>query len=307
MSKSVLIFGGAGFVGRYLAEEFDSHGYRVYGTDLIEHSHKYFHAYTCMDMMNFPDVLKLIDYTKPGYIINLAVVSSVADSWNVPQKAVTVNINGTLNILEAVRMLKLKTRILLIGSSEEYAVSDKQISEDYQLNGNNPYGITKMAQEHFAQLYRSSYGMDIISTRTFNHTGIGQPDKFVLPAFVKQVASIHKTGKEGKMYVGNLSARRDFGDVRDMVSAYRMILESQTSRTIFNVGSGKCYCLEDLLMYIISLASAKIEVVVSSEKLRPVDNPIIWCDNSLLRRETGWTPRYTVYDAVRGMFLSMTE
>ncbi len=307
MKQSILIFGCGGFVGGYLAEEFYSHGYKVYGTDITEcKTPKNFHEYICMDMLSYADVFELIERIVPDYIINLAAISSVGDSWNIPQKTIAVNVNGTLNILEAVRKLKLKTKILLIGSSEEYAVSDTQISENYPLNANNPYGISKMTQEHFADMYRTVYGMDIISTRTFNHTGIGQPDKFVLPSFVKQATEIHNSGRDGKIYVGNLSAKRDIGDVRDMVSAYRMILESSTRKKIFNVGSGVCYSLEDLLKYIISLASTNIEVIVSEEKLRPADNPIIWCNNSLLRTETGWASRYTVYDAIREMFRSMT-
>ena len=218
-----------------------------------------------------------------------------------------MNVNGTLNILEAVRKLGLKARILLIGSSEEYAVSDAQISEDWPLSASNPYGITKIAQENFAEIYRESCGMDIISTRTFNHTGRGQPEKFVIPSFVRQAAEIHKSGGNGKIFVGNLSARRDFGDVRDMVSAYRMILESDTREKVFNVGSGVCRSLDEILGYIASLVDGDVEVVVSPDKMRPLDNPVIWCDNSRLRSQTGWSPKYTVFDAIRGMFASMTE
>ena len=187
------------------------------------------------------------------------------------------------------------------------AVSASKISDDYDLNAGNPYGISKIAQENFAEIYRSSYGLDIVSTRTFNHTGIGQPEKFVLPGFVSQAAKIHNSGRDGKIYVGNLSVRRDFGDVRDMVSAYRMILESNSRRKVFNVGSGVCLSLAELLDYIISLAAQKIEVIISPEKLRPIDNPIIWCDNSLLKSETGWSSRYTIYETISGMFAAMTE
>ena len=302
--KKVLIFGAGGF-----AEEFSSHGYEVFGTDITESKAPVWamSSYEVMDMLNPEDVMTLIDSTKPDYIVNLAAISSVGNSWHIPQKTISVNINGTLNILEAVRKLELRTRILLIGSSEEYAVSDSPISENYPLNAGNPYGISKIAQENFAEIYRASYGLDIISTRTFNHTGIGQPDTFVLPSFVKQAAEIHNSGQSGKIYVGNISVRRDFGDVRDMVRAYRMILESRTARKVFNVGSGFAHSLSELLDYIVSLASQKIEIVISAEKFRPSDNPVIWCDNSLLKSETGWSAKYTVYDAIKGMFDAMTE
>lgn len=307
--KNILIFGCGGFVGPYLAKEFKAHNYKVYGSDILDKKllplHN-FYEYFCADILDSESIIKLIERVKPEYIINLAAVSSVGASWKIPQKTVEININGTLNILESVRKLELETRILLIGSSEEYAISDSKISEDYPLNSSNPYGITKIAQENFADIYRKIYGLDIITTRTFNHTGTGQPENFVLPGFVKQAAEIHNSGLNGKIYVGNLQVKRDFGDVRDMVSAYRMILESNTRKTTFNVGSGICYCLEELLQFIISLTSRKIEIEISSEKLRPSDNPVIWCNNSLLRSETGWAPKYTVFDAVRGMFASMT-
>ena len=308
MSGNVLIFGAGGFVGAYLSEEFSLHGYDVFGTDIadLKSPRASFREYIVADMLDSSCVEGMVGRITPKYIINLAAVSSVGASWHIPQKTVQVNVNGTLNILEAVRKLGIATRILLIGSSEEYAVSGSQIAEDYTLNPNNPYGISKIAQEFFAEMYKTSYGLDIISTRTFNHTGIGQPDNFVLPGFVRQAADIHNSGRDGKIYVGNLSAKRDFGDVRDMVRAYRMILESTTTEKVFNVGSGTCYSLEELLHYIISLTSEHIEVVVSPEKLRPVDNPVIWCDNSLLRSQTGWAPIYTIYDTINSMFASMT-
>lgn len=307
--KKVLIFGAGGFVGAYLSEEFSSHGYEVFGTDIAEPKApvQAVSSYTVMDMLNPEGVMTLIDTIRPDYIVNLAAISSVGNSWHIPQMTINVNVNGTLNILEAVRKLDVKTRILLIGSSEEYAVSDSPISEDFPLNAGNPYGISKIAQENFAEIYRSSYGLDIVSTRTFNHTGVGQPDTFVLPSFVRQAAEIHSSGKNGKIYTGNISVRRDFGDVRDMVRAYRMILESNTTRKVFNVGSGFSHSLSELLDYIVSLASQKIEIVTSAEKFRPSDNPVIWCDNSLLKSETGWAAKYTVYDAIRSMFDTMTE
>ena len=123
---------------------------------------------------------------------------------------------------------------------------------------------------------------------------------------MRQAAKIHCSGSNGKIYTGNLSVRRDFGDVRDMVRAYRMILESNTTKTVFNVGSGVCHSLAEILDSIISLTSQNIEVVISPDKLRPADNPVIWCDNSLLRRETGWQPKYTIYDTLRAMFEAMT-
>ena len=297
-------------MGKYLSREFYIHGYEVFGTDIVgsaEALKPHLHDYIQMDMLESDLVLELMERVKPDWVVNLAAISSVGNSWSIPQKTMSVNVNGTLNILESIRKLGVKAKILLVGSSEEYAVSDTKISETYPINANNPYGISKIAQEYFAELYRKEYGMRIVNTRTFNHTGVGQLEKFVIPSFVRQVADIHNSGMPGKIYVGNLSVKRDLGDVRDMVTAYRMILESETQERVFNVGSSNCYSLEDLLQYIISLTPQNIEVIVSNDKLRPIDNPVIWCDNTLIRKETGWEPKYTVFDAINAMFAEATK
>ena len=181
-------------------------------------------------------------------------------------------------------------------------MSTEPISENFPIDANNPYGISKVMQEHFSDLYRNKYGMNIVNTRTFNHTGVGQPERFAIPSFVKQVAEIHKTGKSGVIHTGNLMVKRDLGDVRDMVSAYRMILESNSTAKVFNVGSGECYLLSDILNSIINLTDVSVEVITDKDKIRPSDNPVIWCDNSFIKREIGWKPQYTIYDAIKRMF-----
>lgn len=306
--KRVLIFGSAGFVGNYLIKEFLNHGYMVIGSDkaesqLAEDNNNF--KYISADILEEKMVENIISMETPDYIVNLAAISSVGYSWKVPQLTMDVNVKGTLNILEAVKKIHSSSKILLVGSSEEYLISDKELTEDYPVNANNPYGISKVTQEQFAKLYRDEYGMKIITTRTFNHTGIGQADKFVIPSFVKQVVNIQKSGMNGEIKVGNLSAKRDMGDVRDMTSAYRMILESNTTKHIFNVGSGNCYKLSDILDYIISKANVEIEIKIDKAKLRPLDNPVIWCDNSLIKNEIGWTPKYNIYDAIDSMYESL--
>ena len=308
--KSVLIFGCNGFVGHYLAKEFKDHDYLVIGSGITEPDNElleFVDTYEQLDILDKDRVSETIKKICPTFIVNLAAISSVGASWHIPVDTIEVNVNGSINILEAVKEFSINSKVLLIGSSEEYAVTDSRISEDNEVNANNPYGISKVTQERFAELYRKEYGLKIINTRTFNHSGVGQSDVFAIPSFVKQVAEIHNSGKAGVISVGNLEVHRDLGDVRDMVSAYRMILESNTNCNVFNVGSGTCYHLEELLHYIVSLSDQAIEIKVDPLKLRPIDNPIIWCDNSLIRRETGWEPKYTIYDAIDSMFASMVK
>ena len=159
-----------------------------------------------------------------------------------------------------------------------------------------------MAQEKFAEVYRERYGMQIYCVRPFNHTGIGQRDSFVLPSFCKQAAVIERSGKPGTIKVGNLAAERDFSDVRDIVRAYRMIIENSDCTRIYNVGSGKAYKLSELLNYIVSLSKQKITVEIDPERFRPVDTQVICCNHELISKELGWKPKYSIFDTLKGMF-----
>lgn len=138
--------------------------------------------------------------------------------------------------------------------------------------------------------------------RPFNHTGIGQRDSFVLPSFCKQAAVIERSGKPGTIKVGNLAAERDFSDVRDIVRAYRMIIENSDCTRIYNVGSGKAYKLSELLNYIVSLSKQKITVEIDPERFRPVDTQVICCNHELISKELGWKPKYSIFDTLKGMF-----
>lgn len=301
--KKVLIFGAAGFVGAYLAREFMSHGYDVFGSDIgYRASIPEGVTFEALDLLDAVGVKELALKIQPTHIINLAAISKVGLSWSIPQTTITVNVNGALNILEAARQCNEMPKILLIGSSEEYAISDKPINEKCELNANNPYGISKMTQEQFSEIYRERYGMRIYHVRPFNHTGIGQADSFVLPSFCKQVAEIEKSGLPGTMYVGNLSVKRDFGDVEDVARAYRMIIESESYDKIFNVGTGKSYSIREMLDYIISLSSQEIKVEKDLDRFRPADNPIICCDNTCIKETLGWEPKYSIFETIKKMY-----
>ena len=302
--NKVLIFGAGGFVGRYLADEFKANGYRVIGSDIRvpEWADGSFHT---NDLLDHDDVRSLISSELPQVIINLAAISSVGQSWKIPQTTISVNVVGSLNILQAVKECydaSSMPKVMFIGSSEEYALSDKPLDEGSPLDANNPYGISKMTQERFANLYRSEYGIKVYCVRAFNHTGIGQADNFVLPSWCKQAAEIDKSGNPGTIKVGNLSVRRDFSDVRDIVRAYRMIIERGDPEKIYNVGSGIAHSLEDMLKRIISYSNVDIKYEVDPARIRPTDTPVICCDNSLIKDELGWSPEFDIYDTLREMF-----
>ena len=301
--KKVLIFGIGGFVGAYLAKEFQNAGYKVYGSDIEQPKTEVNDViFQAADLMKAESVEGLVNEIAPDMIVNLAAISSVGASWNIPQTTMSVNVVGALNIMEAARKSGHMPKVMFIGSSEEYEMTDSDISEDTPLNANNPYGISKMAQERFAEVYRARYGMQIYCVRPFNHTGVGQRDSFVLPSFCKQAAEIEASGQPGVIHVGNLAAERDFSDVRDIVRAYRMIIESDDCTRIYNVGSGKAYSLQEMLDYIVGLSSQPIEVQVDQERFRPIDQARICCDHSRITKELGWEPEHSIFDTLKEVY-----
>lgn len=300
--KKVLIFGIGGFVGRYLAEEFYNAGYEIYGSDKVKTpSVQDYVIFDVAELMDTESIGTLVQKVAPDMIINLAAISSVGASWGIPQTTMMVNVVGALNIMEAAKNCSTSPKVMFIGSSEEYVTISEPISEKTELDASNPYGISKVTQERFAKLYRDRYGMKIYCVRPFNHAGVGQTDSFVLPSFCKQVAEIEKLGKPGVIKVGNLTVQRDFSHVKDIVRAYRLIIESDNCEVVYNVGSGKAYSLKEILDYIVGLSSQKIEVEVDPERFRPSDQPVICCDHKLITKELGWKPEFTVFDALREM------
>lgn len=278
--KKVLIFGSNGFVGPYLSKELSSRGLNVYESDISTTTNlKRDHYFSC-DITNSGAVFDLISQVKPNYIVNLAAISSVSSSWKKPQLTYQINVGGTINLLDSlVKQNNLPCKVLIVGSSEEYKQSNKPLSEDSPLDSNNPYGLSKESQEKIAGLYSSKHGIPIIFTRSFNHTGVGQKETFVIPSFCKQVVDIEKGKAKNELLVGNLDAIRDFSDVRDIVSAYADLLENENSG-VFNVGSGIAYSIKEILEKIISKSTLSINYKMDKSKIRPLDTPYICCSKN---------------------------
>lgn len=288
-----LIIGGAGFVGGYLMDHISrDYGWSISVTKLENES--ILHENVSVFNLNILDksaVVNLLEEVRPDYIFHLAAQSSVALSWKNPSLTVDVNIKGSINVLDAVRELNYNPRILLIGSGEEYGhilPEETPIKENNAVRPGNIYAATKACQNMIGKIYSDAYQMDIVMVRAFNHIGPKQAPMFVVADFCKQVAEIEKGLREPIIKVGNLSAKRDFTDVRDVVRAYTMLIQKGKTGETYNVGSGKAIKIEEILEMILSFSTADIKVEVDKDRLRPIDVPIIESDITKLKECTGW-------------------
>lgn len=288
-----LVIGAAGFVGGYLVQHLrDVCGWTVYATKLPseEFEESDVRVYD-LDMLNKDAVRVILKEIQPDYIFYLAAQSSVAVSWKKPELTVDINIKGCVHLLESARELEKKPRILLIGSSEEYGpvkVEKNPVSEETVINPRNIYAVTKATQNMLGKLYADAYDMDIIMVRAFNHIGPKQEPIFVVADFCRQVALIEAKKQEPVISVGNLAAKRDFTDVRDIVRAYALLVQMGKAGEIYNIGSGKAIAISDILNLIISNTIENIEVKIDKNRYRPVDVPIIEADISKLKKDVEW-------------------
>jgi len=291
--KKALVIGAAGFVGDYLSERLLQDGYDVYATKLQNEVYSRDNvAVFNLNILKINEISEILNTICPDIIFHLAAQSSVALSWKNPALTVDINIKGTLNLLESIRKSKLSLKTILIGSSEEYGFSFTEccpITEDACPKPTNIYALTKATQNMLGAIYAKAYNMDIVMVRAFNHIGPRQTEQFVVSDFCKQVAEIEKNLKEPCIYVGNLSAKRDFTDVRDIVNAYSIIAKSGQSGETYNIGSGKAVSIQDILNLILNLSTVNIKVVEDNKKLRPSDIPIAEADVQKIT-SLGWKP-----------------
>lgn len=299
----VLITGINGFVGSHLADLLVSEGYPVSGialtrdlTHLLQVEQKVSVAYG--DVRSRKDVENILDQVKPDRIYHLAGSSFVPDAEADPRLVYEVNVLGTLNIVETARSSHPSTKILIVGSGEMYGQVPEgalPVNEEYPLKPTSPYGVTKACADLLAYQYASSYEMDVVRVRPFNHIGPRQSEQFVCSNFAKQIVEIEKGIREPTLNVGNLEVRRDFTDVRDVVRAYRTVLEGARGGEVYNIGSGKAWRIGDILKTLIAESTVKdIRMEQQEIRIRPNDIPLMRCDASRLEREFGWRPKIPI-------------
>jgi GDP-4-dehydro-6-deoxy-D-mannose reductase len=258
-----------------------------------------------VNLLDYQLVENLLVAFSPMYIVHLASFSSVGRSWEEPLASFMNNTNIFLNICEVIRQNNIKCRLLSIGSSEEYGnVPDSciPIHESAPINPLSPYAVARVSQEMLSQCYVSSYKMDIILTRSFNHIGPRQRDVFVIPSFVKQILNGIKSGQtEITLFTGDISIIRDFLDVRDVVRAYHLLLEKGVAGELYNVCSGNGYLLKEIIDTLASLLQVNVTTKVDSTKIRPNDNKVIIGDNTKIKDHIGWQPKISFLQSLRDL------
>jgi GDP-4-dehydro-6-deoxy-D-mannose reductase len=306
----VLITGITGFAGSHLADFLTTRkGVEIHGIHRWRSSREHIahlpdlHMHEC-DLADVVSVHRVIAAVRPDRIFHLAAQSFVPTSWNAPGETLTLNIHGQLHIFETVRQLGLATRIQIAGSSEEYGMvyaNESPIREDNPLRPLSPYGVSKVAQDLLAYQYHASYGTDAVRTRGFNHTGPRRPPVFVASNFAYQIARIEKGKQKPVIEVGDLTSVRDFTDVRDVVRAYWLALESCAGGEVYNIASGHGWVIGDVLEYLRSQSTATVEVRQDPARLRPSDVPLLVGDASKFHAATGWKPEIPFEQTLRDL------
>jgi len=293
----VLISGATGFVGHHLIDVLSSPRYEIYGTsfpDKPENDDRYRGKnISYLDIRSEQEVFETIKRTQPDWIFHLAATSNVRHSWEQRSETLETNIMGTFYLFEAVRKFFPQARILFVSSSDVYGIlvpTEKALKEEDSFHVVNPYAFTKVSGEILSKFYAEIENLDIVIARSFPHTGPGQSPDFVCSDWASQIARIEKGLARSVIEVGNLSGKRDFTDVRDVVRAYALLMEKGRRGEVYNVCSGKAVALREILDLLLSFSSQKIEVQVDSNKLRKADIPLLLGENQKVKKETSWEP-----------------
>lgn len=304
-----LVTGADGFAGghlvRHLRQQYPA--MEIHGTvfhDVNQHTglQEQCASVTQIDLCDEEASHALIEAVKPDYVFHLAAQAFVPRSFEAPWETLENNIKGQLNLFLAILALELKPRFLVVSSAEIYGnVPPEQmpLTEEHAMMPVNPYSVSKVGQDMLGLQYYLSHNLPIIRMRPFNHIGPGQHPNFVAPAFATQIARIEHGQQEPAIRVGELSAKRDFTDVRDVVAAYDAAIMQGKPGTAYNVCSGKAHSIQHLLDTLLSYSKVDVAVQVDSDRLRVVDRPLVVGSAKKLTKDTGWTPSISFEQSLR--------
>lgn len=303
-----LVTGATGFVGRYLAERLSQDGTEVFAAG---GPHDVTHL--PVDLLDVDTLHAAFDLAQPEAVYHLAAQAFVPRSLQDPGETYAVNVIGTANVLAALRAFrdraKRDVRLVFVSSAEVYGAQPPEampLDEARAPSPSNPYAASKAAAEALVLGEVRSFGVNAIITRAFNHIGPGQNERFMVPAFAAQLAAVAR-GAEPVLHVGNLEARRDFLDVRDVVEAYAALGRSGESGQIFNVCSASAVSVREVLGELIRIAHVPVEVREDPSRMRPADVPVLCGNNDKLRNATGWSPRIALRQTLQDVYNSFDK
>ena len=306
----VLITGADGFAGGHLIQELrSSGGYELHGTCFRPMETPAANVtYHRVDLRDEQAVADLIAAVEPEHVYHLAAIANVGQSYTAAWSTFENNVRAQLNVILGCLKHDLKPRLLVISSGDIYGDQLAQpASEDAAFRPTNPYSVSKVTQDMLALQYFLSSDLPILRARPFNHLGPGQSRGFVAPDFAMQIAQIEAGQQKATMHVGALTAERDFTDVRDVVHAYRLIMERGTPGAVYNVATGQTCTIGHLLDVLLSFSAADIDVQIDTARLRPGSASRSWGDSTRLRAATGWQPTIPLQQTLRDVLFDWRQ
>ena len=293
-----LITGVAGFVGGHLAEAVLAEpGWEVWGSIIAETDRALVIPGVralAADLREPEQARVLVATARPDAVFHLAAQAYVPQAWADPWGTYHTNIRGQLNLLEALDKVQLKARVIVVSSNEVYGLTqpeDLPLDENSPLRPNNPYSVSKLAQDFMGLQYFLDRKMPIIRVRPFNHIGPRQNERFVAPSLAKQIVEIERGQHEPVLRLGNMTAQRDFTDARDMVRAYLLAIQKGEPGEVYNIGTGRARSVREMLDIMLAHSAVKITEEIDPAKFRPSDTPISYADPTKFKRQTGWEPQ----------------
>jgi GDP-4-dehydro-6-deoxy-D-mannose reductase len=293
---TTLVTGAAGFAGSHLidllsAQDADIVAWHRPGSNVPPA--KTGVRWQAVDIVDAAAVRSAIAAVRPAAVYHCAGAAHVGKSWEQTTPTFEINVRGTHNLLEALRLAGVPSRVLIPSSAMVYRSSDEVMSEDHPIEPHNPYALSKLAQEMTALRARED-GLHVTIARSFNHVGPRQDPYFAASGFARRIADIEAGRWEPEISVGNLEARRDIHDVRDTVRAYRLILEHGADGRAYNVCSGRAISIRSLLDKLLAHARVPIRIRVDPARYRPNDVPVLVGDPTRLTTELGWLPEISL-------------
>ena len=297
-----LVTGGTGFVGTYLTQALRAQGDDVFVCAGPDDTRAF-----PLDLADVSMLRAALDLAQPDVVFHLAAQTFVPESIDAPQATYDTNVIGTANVARAIREhaeSEEMPRLIFTSSAEAYGKQPESafpLRESTALRPANPYAASKAAAEMLLLGEASTFGLDVVIGRAFNHIGPGQSERFVVSNFATQLASI-ANGADPVLYVGNLEAKRDFLDVRDVVRAYIALANDGLAGEVYNICSGVAYPIRDALRELIMAARVPVEVREDAARMRPSDTPLFVGDNTKLRAATGWEPEIPFRRSIREIY-----